>query len=295
MEFKKAIGSAVAVIAIIALVIWAGCAERMAAPTPTPAPAPTPAPGPEAPPLYTQEVEPLKPHECGRCHITFYNIIKTEGTKHQIDCTRCHTQFHVYRPGKVQYEDILPKCETCHGQIHGAALAGCSNCHIEAHAPLKIPASPKLEEGCSVCHLEVDKDIKTHISAHTDLDCSSCHHTKHGYIPECMECHEPHTEGMTQADCLSCHPPHTPLKIVCPDETTQETCAACHKKAYDVLKESATKHTELLCTKCHPGQHRTILKCEACHGKPHGVAMLKKFKTCGECHGVAHNLIQTGS
>lgn len=280
MGFKKAIVSAGAVIAIIILFTWIGCAERMSAPAPTT----------EAPSLYTLEVQPLRPDECGRCHVTIYNVIKTDGTKHRIDCTKCHTQFHVYRPGRVQYEDILPKCETCHGQIHGATFVKCLDCHTEAHAPLKLPAPSDMEAQCATCHPEVGQDIRTYISAHTDVECSSCHHTKHGYIPQCAECHEPHTEEMTQADCLTCHLPHKPMQIIYPEETSQETCAACHRKAYDLLKGSATKHTTLLCTKCHPKQHRTILKCEQCHEKPHTPAILKKFKTCGKCHGEAHNL-----
>lgn len=276
----------VGVIVTTVLSVWIGCAERPLTTTTTPS-------GPSAevlPSLYAPEPQPLTTQECGRCHTHFYSLIREKGGKHRIACTECHTKFHIYRPGKVKYEDILPKCETCHGQIHGASLVVCSDCHYEAHAPLNIPAEPVLEAGCSVCHGKIDRDIRTHVSLHTDLDCSSCHHTKHGYIPECAECHEPHTKEMTQADCLICHPPHTPLNITYPEDTPQETCASCHAPAYDTLKASTKKHKALSCAKCHP-EHRAIPTCQTCHPETHSKAMLERFKTCGECHGVAHDLM----
>lgn len=296
MDLRKAL-SVAGLICSIALCLSIGCQATVeTGPALTGAgEAPPPAPMPTIQAPYAAELQPLSTEECGRCHLSIYNLIRNEGTKHQIDCTRCHKQYHIYRPEKVSYEDILPQCETCHGQPHGAAFAECFDCHVDAHAPTKIPSPSSMEEECSTCHPKVGKEITAHMSAHTDLDCSSCHHSKHGYIPECMECHDPHTGKMTQADCLACHPPHRPMHIICPDLTSQETCAACHDEAYDLLKVSGTKHTALLCTKCHPGEHKSILQCEDCHGKPHGEAIMKKFETCGGCHGVAHDLLPTGS
>lgn len=259
------------------------------APAPTP---PEPAAGKDTLPFYPDGVQPLKPEECGRCHPRFYNLIKTEGGKHRIDCKQCHVKFHIYRPGRVKYEDVLPKCSACHDEVHGADLAQCSECHTDAHTPMKIPARRALEEGCHMCHADVDREMKTYITQHTELYCSSCHHTKHRTVPECMECHRPHTEGMTQAECLSCHPPHKALQVVYAQEIPQEACAVCHRNAYEMLRQSDKKHSVLSCTKCHPEKHRAIVRCRECHGEPHPAAMHKKFRACGQCHGAAHHLTQ---
>lgn len=242
-------------------------------------------------PEYAIEIQPLKPHECGRCHPHFYDLIRTEGGKHRIDCQRCHVKFHIYRPGKVQYKDIMPKCSACHDLVHGADLAQCSECHSNAHAPLNIPAGRALEQGCHVCHPELDKEMKTYITQHTELYCFSCHHTRHKYVPECMECHQPHTKGMTQAECLTCHPPHKALQVVYPEDIPQEACAGCHRHAYDMLKQSNTKHMALSCVKCHPDEHRAIMRCRECHPQIHSrAAKLHRLPVCGKCHGVAHSL-----
>ena len=258
-----------------------GCA----APTP-----PEPVGEKDIPPAYTAETQLMKPEECGRCHSHFYYLIKTEGGKHRIDCKRCHVQFHVYRPGKVQYEDVLPKCEACHEQVHGEDLALCSACHTNAHTPMKIPAERPLEEGCFICHAEVDKEMKTYITKHTGLYCSSCHHTRHRYVPECMECHRPHAEGMTQAECLACHPPHKVREVVYPEDIPDKTCAGCHRDAYEKLKQTGAKHSALGCAKCHPEKHGAIMRCRECHDEPHGASMMEKFRVCGKCHGTAHSL-----
>jgi hypothetical protein len=160
------------------------------------------------------------------------------------------------------------------------------------HAPLNIPAQRALEEGCHMCHTEVDREMKTYITQHTELYCSSCHHTRHRYVPACMECHRPHTEGMTQVECLGCHPPHKALQVVYAQDTPQKACANCHRNAYEMLRQSDSKHTTLSCTKCHPEKHRAIVRCRKCHGEPHPAAMHKKFRACGQCHGAAHHLAQ---
>ena len=246
---------------------------------------------PGLPAIYAEGVRPMKPEECGACHPYFYRLIRTQGGKHRIDCMKCHKQFHIYRPDKVEYRDILPKCLSCHEEVHGPELAQCLACHSEPHAPLNIPADRALEYGCYVCHPEEDKEIKTYVTQHTEMYCYTCHHTRHGYIPECMECHQPHTREMTQAECLACHPPHKALQVIYPGDIPNETCAGCHRLAYDMLKASVSKHATLKCAKCHP-EHKEIIRCQQCHPEPHPDRILKAFPVCGRCHGVAHSLIQ---
>ena len=237
---------------------------------------------------YDITIQPLKTYQCGRCHYRFYNLLRNHGGKHRIECQQCHEKFHIYRPGRIEYEDILPKCETCHGQVHGSGLSRCAGCH-DAHAPLNITASRTLEQGCQVCHPEVDKEMKTYVTQHTELYCFTCHHTRHGHIPECMECHQPHTRRMTEAECLMCHPPHKALQVGYADDIPQEACSGCHQHAYDMLRENSTKHSALSCAKCHP-EHRAVMQCRECHPAAHSADLLQRFPACGRCHGVAHSL-----
>jgi hypothetical protein len=240
---------------------------------------------------YSKPTDPLEPIECGKCHNKIFNLIKNNGGKHRIDCRRCHEQFHQYIPEKNNYQESLPKCSQCHNKPHGEKLIQCANCHQQVHTPLDIPASNTLSLGCDTCHSAIDKEIKMFITQHSNFYCSICHHTKHGYKPECMECHMPHSEEMMQADCLTCHLPHQALQVVYPSEIPNQTCALCHKTAYNTLIESNTKHAGFRCTKCHPDKHRTIKQCQECHIKPHDESITKNTQICGSCHGIAHSLV----
>jgi predicted CXXCH cytochrome family protein len=92
--------------------------------------------------------------------------------------------------------------------------------------------------------------------------------------------------------CVSCHPPHKVFKVAYVPTTPNNVCGACHRKAEEMLARRTTKHSRLACTFCHPDEHQTIKRCVDCHGKPHPEKMLKKFSTCGGCHGVAHSVIR---
>ena len=238
--------------------------------------------------LYTSKIVPLTPVQCGQCHTSIYNTIKDKGSKHQMDCKECHKQFHIYRPGRVLFEEILPHCEDCHDEPHGKDFTTCMACHLNAHAPTGFLSEKALERFCETCHTEVKSAINAKPDQHKDMACSECH-TKHALIPECRNCHEPHRPDMTNADCLGCHPAHTPLNYVYSIDTPQYTCSICHKKAYDDLHNKDTKHSLLTCAKCHP-EHRMLPQCELCHGKPHRPELHKKFRTCVHCHGKAHSL-----
>lgn len=270
---------------IVVLVLLGISASLFGCMAPTPS---KPAAGKDTLALQAAAGQLEKSEECERCHAQLFNLIRTEGGKHKIECERCHVQFHVDidLPGRAP---VLPKCETCHEQVHGPDLALCSECHTEPHAPLRIPAERALEHGCYICHPEVDREIKTHVTQHTELYCHSCHHTRHRYIPRCMECHRPHTSDMTQADCLACHPAHKVLQVVYPEDIPSERCAGCHRNAYDTLEQRKSKHTAVGCAKCHP-KHRMIMRCRECHPEPHTDAMTDRFRICGTCHGAAHTV-----
>jgi hypothetical protein len=239
---------------------------------------------------YAMEIKPLTPDECGRCHYSVFSQIKNEGGKHQIDCTQCHVKFHAYNPVKQNWKEIMPKCEGCHGLIHGEKFAACAQCHSNPHAPkTQMAMSTEFTKTCADCHAQVPKELQGNPSKHMKVACSVCHHTKHGLIPSCMECHKPHTEGQSDKDCLSCHPAHSPLVIAYPQTTPNNVCGACHAPVYKKLEGSASKHRQVACAQCH-AKHRYIPKCEECHGKPHGEVVLKKFPNCLQCHVDVHDL-----
>lgn len=263
-------------------------AAAPAAAKPEAPPAPKPEVKPQSP--YAMEIAPLTPADCARCHPSVFNMIKNDGGKHKIDCVRCHTKFHVYNPVKQNWDDIMPKCQTCHGLIHGQKFAACSGCHSEPHAPKKEIAGAELNKVCGDCHTKVGQELQLNPSKHTKVDCAMCHHTKHGFIPSCMECHKPHSSDQTVKDCLACHPVHSPLKITYADTVKNEVCGACHAPVYSKIKATTSKHGQVACAKCHHSKHKYIPQCKECHGQPHGEVVLKKFPNCLQCHIDVHDL-----
>ncbi len=296
MKNKKKAFLFTASLIILAIIIYA-CASQPVAPEPVqpqPVPKQEPVTQPQEPakPVspYAMEIKPLTPAECGSCHYSVFSQIKNEGGKHQLDCTQCHVKFHAYNPIKQNWKEIMPKCEGCHGLYHGEKYAACDKCHAEPHAPKKqISISADLAKVCGDCHGKVPQVIQNNPSKHAKVACSVCHHQRHGFIPSCMECHKPHTQGQVDKDCLSCHPAHTPLVIAYPQTTPNAVCGGCHAPVYKKLEASASKHRQVACAQCHT-KHRYIPKCEECHGKPHGEVVLKKFPDCLQCHVDVHDL-----
>jgi hypothetical protein len=243
------------------------------------------------PSFYTQDIAPLTPVECARCHSSVYNQIKTEGGKHQLDCVKCHIKYHAYNPNKQNWNEIMPKCQTCHGLYHGEKVTACMDCHSEPHAPKKqITTGAELAKMCNDCHGKVAQELQQNPSKHTLVQCSMCHHDKHGYIPSCMECHKPHTSDMTIKDCLACHPAHSPINIVYGDDVRNEVCGGCHSQPFDKIKTTASRHGQVTCVKCHHNKHKYVPQCQECHGQPHGEVVLKKFPNCLQCHIDVHDL-----
>ena len=250
--------------------------------------------------IYETVIKPLTTAECARCHYSVFKTIKMEGVKHQIECSRCHTQYHVYSPIKQNYNEIMPKCDSCHlspsgGPFHGKDenLIDCLACHADPHKPLAIPMSD-IETSCALCHKKEGREIQNYPSSHTsDVSCADCHSEKHGNIPECSACHESHSPSveLATADCMTCHPVHKPTQISYSKETQSSICAGCHDEAYSLLHKRETKHTFVACADCHPA-HKEIPACSKCHGEPHPKSMMKDVTKCGGCHGIAHDLTQ---
>jgi hypothetical protein len=250
-----------------------------------------PAAAPKVSSFYSQDIAPLTPADCGRCHSSVFYQIKNEGGRHQIECVKCHTKYHAYNPVKQNWQDIMPKCQTCHGLIHGDKFAACAACHSNPHAPkTQMAMTPEFSKACGDCHSKVGQVLLQNPSKHTQVACSSCHHDKHGYIPSCMECHKPHSSDQTVKDCLACHPVHTPLVIKYGDTVKNDVCGACHSAVWQKIKTTSSKHGQVTCVKCHHSQHKFVPQCQECHGKPHGDVVLKKFPNCLQCHIDVHDL-----
>jgi len=255
-------------------------------------------------PLYTEVPKSLSPVECASCHNGQYVRLQQSKSKHRFDCLKCHDQLHANIPSKNNYEEILPKCTTCHKLFHGEAFPTCSQCHQDPHSPLTIPFSGvkqnvKNQAGedvvsCEVCHYDSEgKEMETYPSKHNSakVGCTGCHgDEQHGVRPTCFKCHKPHTPEQTYADCLVCHRPHSAKKILpYPKEISNTVCAACHGKIYGKLQANQTKHTALQCAACHV-THGQIPRCQECHKEPHGDAVHKRFPNCLDCHVDPHDL-----
>ena len=95
---------------------------------------------------------------------------------------------------------------------------------------------------------------------------------------------------MTPADCKQCHKPHMPKAVTYAGTISNKACAACHQKAFTLLTASKAKLGKLACAFCHKEKHKTVPKCQDCHGTPHPAGMMAKFGKCGDCHGIAHDI-----
>lgn len=227
----------------------------------------------------------LSPKDCIKCHKNPPRDIESNGGKHKtsVSCLDCHEG---HRPAS---KDNIPQCSNCHeGEAH-FELEGCLSCHTNPHTPLNITLAGDLIAPCLTCHTEQIEQLKAHPSAHTQQSCTFCH-DKHGYKPECFNCHDAHREGQVMQDCVTCHQVHMPLDVTYPEDTASDNCGACHDGPYELLKASPAKHSALTCAYCHQAKHKMIPKCQDCHGAPHPAGIMNKFPNCGDCHGSPHNL-----
>ncbi len=223
--------------------------------------------------------------DCVKCHDSEPADIDALGAKHKtaVTCQDCH----IGHPPKV--DNNIPECSMCHEGTAHYGLANCTSCH-NPHKPLEVALKGELTAPCLTCHDSQKAQLDANPSMHTALACNFCHAERHGVIPECVKCHEPHSAQMTQADCGTCHKAHMPAAVTYPDSTANIQCAACHQSAYDLLSASAFKHKDVACVSCHAEKHKTVPACTDCHGAPHAEGIHKKFPTCGACHNIAHDL-----
>lgn len=222
--------------------------------------------------------------DCGKCHEVQPAQIEANGAAHktQIDCLACHEG---HRPKSAKN---IPECSNCHSGTPHYQIKNCASCH-NPHQPLLITLTGQQKEVCLTCHADIGKELTANPSKHTTVACNFCHADKHGFIPNCVDCHKPHSASMTQADCKTCHKAHKPKELLYGPSTATQMCASCHGSVTTQLAASKAKHSQLACVTCHANKHKFVPKCSDCHGLPHG-AMHDKFPNCGQCHNIAHDL-----
>ena len=238
--------------------------------------------------------------DCKNCHDEHAPLRVLSSSTLEEYCTRCHPhqmgEFSNY-PGR--HADL--KCIHCH-QVH-RHIESCINCHAPhsteltyedclichpAHMPQEIDYPESIANtNCAFCHEAVSNALVEGDTKHSTLGCSYCHEV-HEMIPECQDCHTPHTPDMINEDCIGCHPAHNPMDMEFPVDAGEESCAVCHREIDAILRGSNTKHDELGCIYCHP-QHRYLPTCESCHGLPHE-KIHENFPVCLQCHIVSHDV-----
>jgi predicted CXXCH cytochrome family protein len=227
----------------------------------------------------------LNSNDCIKCHADQPAQINDKGARHKtFPCQNCHVN---HRPSS---KNNIPVCSQCHKDKPHFLTPGCLTCHTNPHTPLVISFAPNLTEPCLTCHTPQIKQLRENKSKHTALFCSTCHAEVHRKIPQCTQCHKPHSADVTVADCLKCHKPHMPKNVTYAADINNKLCAACHKNPYNLLTASKAKHGTFACAFCHQDKHKAMPKCQDCHGDKHPQGLMAKFPKCGECHGIAHDL-----
>lgn len=233
----------------------------------------------------------LSVDDCVKCHTTIVHQVQEAGNKHksEVTCLDCHDGKH---PPGVERGSLIPQCTNCHeGQPH-FGLQNCLGCHTNPHQPLNITLVGEGQKAaCQTCHPAVVEEIDTHVSAHAGFACSFCHE-KHGYKPNCLDCHDPHREGQTFENCVTCHQAHQPLTLAFVKPPENADCGACHGDIRTKLESGKTKHAEFQCVFCHADKHGIVPECTNCHDAPHSAELLGKFNSCNDCHMTAHNLLK---
>ena len=227
--------------------------------------------------------------DCVKCHETVVHQNMDAGASHktEVSCLECHDSGH---PPSTAKEEMIPECAMCHeGEPH-YEVENCLGCHENPHQPLKIVFGKDNVAVCNTCHAPQVTEVQANPSAHAELDCAECHYDNHGYVPDCMECHDTHREGQKFAECVSCHAVHQPTNVAYDQKIPNLECAACHDEVTAKLVAGQTKHAELQCVFCHQDTHGKVPACNDCHGIPHPDVMMKKFPNCLDCHLDPHNL-----
>lgn len=245
---------------------------------------------PVKPELYAVEPKPLTPDQCAQCHTSVFSGLASVGGKHRFDCQQCHKAIHSYNPRKGNWDEIMPKCSSCHTDIHGAANKDCATCHSNPHTPNNVAFSQRLTSTCGTCHVAQQEEVTKFPSKHTKVACAMCHKTKHGFKPSCFMCHKPHFRDQPEETCTKCHPVHKPKQVTYPVTEPAQTCGSCHTAVFEKWKRTPSRHAKVNCATCHKDKHGYVPQCTECHKTPHPKSFLDRFPKCLGCHLDVHDL-----
>ncbi|WP_432821153.1 cytochrome c3 family protein [Trichloromonas sp.] len=216
---------------------------------------------------------------CGACHEEVAAQLQESGAAHKdkVGCFRCHSKH------PPQKDSAPAACASCHAPADNDhfALADCKGCHAP-HAPLSKPLAEMKDVGaaCVTCHPQPGADMELAADAHSQQACIDCHDT-HGLLPDCRQCHEPHSEAMTRGDCQKCHAPHAPSAIRFDEKIGSALCGACHEAPTSLLAKSGAAHQEVGCAGCHQ-EHGSVPACGDCHAASDQAHFA--VKGCAGCH-----------
>ena len=239
--------------------------------------------------LYAVTPVPLSPGQCAQCHNSVFGGLKKSGGKHRFDCQQCHQVIHSYSPKKANWDELMPKCSSCHSDIHGPANKDCSSCHANPHTPGKVAMTQRLTSACVSCHAAPKADLVKFPSKHSKVSCEKCH-TSHGFKPSCFACHKPHYRDQEIKTCAKCHPVHKPKQVTYENTEPALTCGSCHTQVFAQWTKTPSLHSKVNCAVCHKTSHGYIPQCTECHKAPHPKSILDRFPKCLDCHLDVHDL-----
>jgi predicted CXXCH cytochrome family protein len=136
---------------------------------------------------------------CATCHAKpKADLVKFPSKHSLLGCAKCHTS-HGFKPS----------CSMCHKpHYQGQEYTTCKVCH-SVHKPKMVTyQANEPARTCGSCHTKIYAKWQASPSKHAKVLCAQCHHDKHGYVPQCAECHKNvHPAGILKKfpRCLDCH------------------------------------------------------------------------------------------
>lgn len=158
------------------------------------------------------------------------------------------------------------------------------------------PVDLEANRECNECHAEAATTVAARGGPHRELACADCHaehppDVEGAATPQCLGCHQGHSEAMTAATCIECHAGHDFTKVVHTARMPDAYCGACHGDVTDTLRASRSLHLGVHCVLCHQGEHTAPVKdCGWCHRGAHPRREADHQGGCQGCHGTAHDL-----
>ncbi|HEX4600648.1 MAG TPA: hypothetical protein VH116_04575 [Gemmatimonadales bacterium] len=241
-----------------------------------------------------------------------------EGRHQQVMCADCHvknppgmTAAQLGSAG-VWMRPVATVCRDCHGEDHGAQLAGradrgaCSACHtlagwtpstftVAAHQALRFRLEGRHAEiACHTCHGPERQHLpplpglqaigKAGVAFKLkEVECAACHVDPHeGRYPRCIDCHGEKTFRPSTVDIAA----HKRYKFPLERAHAAVPCVDCHAE----MKHAGTTSSLVLVRWAAAPLLFAAPRggCEGCHATPHGRQFAVRLDrgACQSCHGV---------